>query len=489
MRFIIDTNIFIQLEDSALVLGEHFYVFDNLVRTSGEHELLCHPASIEDIKRDKDQTRRIRMLERIKKYSLLHVDYVTDVVFEATKPNDSCDDQILHALKCEAAHYLVTQDQGIHRKAARADLSQRVLTIQQASDLLSRLYSRHNVHLPSIYDIELFNLVPNLTEEFFDSLREGYAGFDDWFKEKAKCGRKAWLYKDSSGIAALCIYTIQTDEVITDDGARLAGKSLKLCTFKVAESVRGRKVGELLLKAAFRYATENGLENIFVHTDSVSQEFLIQFLKEFGFGFAGKYQETEHVYVKRHPRLPPQCNGETPVEYFIKYFPHYLQSPNTKKHIVPIQPQYHDALFPDFEYSNQQGNLFTPSECDEFIGNPVKQAYLCHASTNKVAPGDVLLFYRSVDLQAVTSIGVVEECARLESADEIVRLVKRRTVYSYSEITRMAEKPTKVILFRIIDHLPKPSSLEWLIQNYCLQAAPMSIVEVTDESYKKIVRT
>jgi GNAT superfamily N-acetyltransferase len=489
MRFIIDTNIFIQLEDSVLSLGQHFSSFSKLAQSYG-HELVCHPASISDIKRDKNITRRDRMLERLKKYPLLEVEYLTTISFDAVKPNDVCDDQILYSLQCEAAHYLVTQDQGIHKKALKTSQSDRVLTIQQAVDLLSRLHLLEGVQLPSIHDVEMFNLVPILDGDFFDSLREGYKGFDDWFRSKAKDGRRTWLYRGREQfgcVSALCIYAIQVDEIITDEGFILPGRSLKLCTFKVAEEVRGRKVGELLLKAAFRYASDNKLENIFVHTNSEGQEFLVKFLQEFGFELAGRYSETEDVYVKKHPVIAPPKGSESETSYLIKYFPHYLSGSQVRKHLVPIQPHYHELLFPDYEYADQQVSLFSPAECDVFVGNSIKQAYLCHSNTNKVSPGDVLLFYRSQDLQAVTSVGVVEYCSRLSTVDEIIRLVKRRTVYSYSEIAALSEEPTKVILFRLVEHLPSRVSLDWLLRESCVNTAPISIMEVTDDAYRKIV--
>ena len=42
-------------------------------------------------------------------------------------------------------------------------------------------------------------------------------------------------------------------------------------------------------------------------------------------------------------------------------------------------------------------------------GNAIKKAYLCNAKTKQMAEGDIVLFYRSVDVSAITSLGVVEE--------------------------------------------------------------------------------
>ncbi len=64
-----------------------------------------------------------------------------------------------------------------------------------------------------------------------------------------------------------------------------------------------------------------------------------------------------------------------------------------------------------------------------------------------------MLFYRSTDERAVTTIGVVESYETLTDASEIVAKVKRRTVYSMADINLMAQKPTRVMLFRLVRHL------------------------------------
>ncbi|MEJ2062701.1 MAG: hypothetical protein P8X74_05405 [Reinekea sp.] len=38
-----------------------------------------------------------------------------------------------------------------------------------------------------------------LTTSFFDSIREDYEPFDDWFRAKAREGRSAWVYREESG--------------------------------------------------------------------------------------------------------------------------------------------------------------------------------------------------------------------------------------------------------------------------------------------------
>jgi hypothetical protein len=82
---------------------------------------------------------------------------------------------------------------------------------------------------------------------------------------------------------------------------------------------------------------------------------------------------------------------------------------------------------------------------ENYAGNAIKMAYLSHAQTNSIEPGSVLLFYRSGDDQALTSIGIVESYEQLSDVDAIVSKVKRRTVYTLPDIQKMAEKPTRAL--------------------------------------------
>ena len=57
MRFLLDTNILIPLENSQVVLEESLAHFVRLANEHG-HQLVYHPASEDDISRDTDLVRR-----------------------------------------------------------------------------------------------------------------------------------------------------------------------------------------------------------------------------------------------------------------------------------------------------------------------------------------------------------------------------------------------------------------------------------------------
>jgi hypothetical protein len=374
LRFLLDTNILIPLQDSMLVLEPSLANFVRLAGVGG-HQLLYHPASKADIERDKDVQRRDRTLARLQQYTRLEGAPSSPRNTAQTSENDACDNDILHALECSAVHALVTEDKEIHTKARQAGFDDRVYNIQTAEDWLRRLHEPAEVRLPNIEDVPMYSLTSQLNTPLFDSLRFSYdtpeRSFNNWFHDKAKTGRKAWIARSEHGsIEAICIYAIQTDEVINEAKESLPGQSLKLCTFKVGEQIRGRKIGELFLKAAFRFATENRCENIFVHT-SEDQFYLLDLLSDFGFQRRGLYGD-DIMLVKAHPSLPPTSDIH-PLDYARLYFPHYRKDASVQKFLVPIQPQYHRILFPDLA---RQAQLFGGSSV---AGNAIKQAYLCKA--------------------------------------------------------------------------------------------------------------
>lgn len=484
LRFLLDTNILIPLQDSMIVLQPSLTNFMRLCNAHG-HPVLYHPASIEDIRRDPDERRRDRTLARLAQYTRLQPDPPCPWNTSQTTPNDACDNEILYALQCDAVHALVTEDQGIHRRGRALGLADRIYFIQSADDWLRRLHEPDAVRLPNIQDVELHTLTDQLTHPFFDSIRADYADFDRWFRCKAMEGRQAWIYRDDGGhsVAAICIYAVQTDERVTDEGKILEGDALKLCTFKVGDAVRGRKIGELFLRAAFQHATRHRCSSIFLHANAERQTRLASLLEDFGFSCVGTYRG-DGVYAKDHPIDPPALQMD-PFEYARRYYPHYLCGVEVHKFIVPIQPQFHQILFPDFHDSG----LGLPEDHPQrHVGNAIKLAYLCHTPNRRPRPGDVVVFYRSHDARAVTTLGVVERYQRSQSADEIARIVSRRTVYTQQQIEQMACTETTVMLFRLIRHFENPVNFEDL-RGLGIVAGPIqSIIGISDESFSRILR-
>ena len=324
-------------------------------------------------------------------------------------------------------------------------------------------------------------------DPFFDSLRQDYgadAAFNRWLSGCAERGREAWLVRADNGIEALCIFKIETDEPICTDESRLEGKALKLCTFKVA--AQGKKLGERLLYVAFDYAWRNGCRHVYLHTRTAKQSHLVNLIGAFGFDFRGPHitSRNDDVYVK--PMVP--AGDEIPtsrqdcLDFAIRYYPHVKSDGPVRRYLVPIQPQFHDRLFPD---AQRQMELFCEKRSE---ANAIRKAYLCRSPLDSLGIGDLLFFYQSREARSVECFGIVESAERLSTPDEILSLVSKRTVYSETEIRAMTGRgPLLVILFRLVRQFKIPVSIARL-RALGVNGNIQSIRELPEKAFETLFR-
>lgn len=450
MNILLDTNIIIPLEDTGRILDKSFAELRKLA-VEQQHCLYVHPMQIEDINRDKDLERRQIVLSRLNQYSkidnppFLSDDECNKLSFSNNNENDKVDNNVLFALYRGAVHLLVTNDEGIHKKASKIGIQDKVYRLEQVLVFLRR-YSNQPVAYTYTGVRERYLYEIDKSQTFFDTLRQSYDGFDNWYQTSAEKKRKCWCIEDNNGkVAAICIYKFEENEKLTDEGDPIQGKILKLCTFKVDVSARGKKLGERLLYIAFDFCVKKGVDWVYLHTYGEEQKTLVGLCEEFGFYLLGKYKQDD-VYIKSM-KLADDNLGS--LESLIKYYPYFNDNEMVQKFIIPIRPEYHEDLFPDL--SRLKGSLF---ESDQTLhscqGNTIKKAYLCHANTKQVKKGDVVLFYRSKDRKSIQCMGIVEDTFISDNIDEVFPRIAKRTVYSYSDLIEILTSKTLVILFRFI---------------------------------------
>lgn len=452
MDILLDTNIIIPLEDTNKVLPANFAELKEL-GAKQHHCFYIHPFQYEDIKRDKNIERRQIVLSRLKQYPqidnppVLSEQEREELGLSQTNDNDRVDNNLLFALYRGAVHLLVTNDEGLHKKAQKIGCQDRVYRVKQFISYLSRL-GESNVasNYTGVEDRFLYGLDKN--QPFFDSLRSAYKGFDDWYQGCAAEKRKCWCINDtvSGRLAALCIYKEENNAALTDDNKIVNGKILKLCTFKVDPNARGKKLGERLLYIAFDHCVKNNYDWVYLHTQGDEQETLVGLCEEYGFYALGKYKGDD-VYIKP---MNLQNDIEDSLQSLIRYYPFFKDNDNIGKYIIPIKPKYHENFFPDL--SSLMGSLF---EKDQTLcscqGNTIKKAYLCHSNTKTISRGDIVLFYRSTDRMSIQCMGIVENTLISQDINEVWPLIAKRTVYDYSTVESILQKKTLVILFRYVE--------------------------------------
>ena len=479
MKIIFDTNVLIHIEDPK-ELSPNLQNLLNIVRRHG-HQIFIHPASLKDINNDHNVQRRTIILSKLKGYPIIESppnanDEFLSLMGPMSSSNEVNDNEILFAIEKNTADFLVTEDVGIYKKANRANLEDRVFTIDSAKNYLEELYARTVPSHVLLKEEYLRNL--DVNDPCFDSLKEDYgdSDFRKWFRRKSIEDRKCWVYNEDDTIKAFLVLK-EENEIIETSPPIPARKRLKIATLKVDKS--GYKLGELLLKMAFQYCISNQILEIYLTHFRKEDDALISLIEHYGFEYAGLKKNNEEVFLKQF--LPTE-ERLSPVEISKKYYPSFKDSPDIKKFMVPIIPEYHDRLFPDF--IQRQMRITEYSEIN-IPGNAIKKAYLSHSKTKRIRPGDILLFYRSHDMKAVTAIGVVDKVPiHTKEAEEVIRIVGNRSVYLNKEIKKMTSKPVLVTMFRHHLFFPHPLDLPYLRQ-YDIPV-PQSIIELNHKQYMAI---
>ena len=475
--YLIDTNILIGLEDNHKV--EAAYSRFHALALTHKVDIFVHEAAKDDIARDKDVARRTISLSKIEKYRLLRKQRgLTEAKLAADfgalkKPNDVVDATLLHTLEKGVADFLVTEDKGLHQRAQNRspDLARRVLFVSDATDLLVQTYEPKDVPIRHVGEVEAHEIDGD--DRFFDSLRDGYPEFDDWWREKCvKQRRSCWVVYDNDQLAGLIV---RKDEDADDtDAVTKADKILKVCTFKVAPENRGVKLGELLLKQVLWYAQHNGYELAYLTTYE-DQEPLMELLEYYGFRNAGNNTNGEYIYERDFSDKPLKRQSDiSPFEQARKHYPRFVFDTDTPGFGIPIKEDYHDTLFPDL-WKPRQPDLFSGASRADGItrpGNTIRKVYLCQAQSNLGPPGSVLFFYKGVSInppsQAITALGILESMTLAGSKRELMHLTGGRSVYSEEELEEWERKvkekgkPVKVINYLLVSYIEPAISIDEL---------------------------
>jgi GNAT superfamily N-acetyltransferase len=462
-KYLIDTNVFIGLEDHAEVAP----IFAALLQLTAKHSVgvFVHAASLDDIHRDRNVARRRVSLSKIRKFPVIDkVIGLDQAALEARfgsirKPNDLVDATLLDALEIGVADFLVTEDQGLHERARRtsAALGDRVLYVADAVSLLQTTYEPIEVALPQIQEVDAHRIPSG--DPIFVSLRGDYPGFDSWWREKCvKAMRKCWVVVDGGVIAGL---VVRKDEVAGDTDARLSGaKILKVCTFKVRAESRGIKLGELLLKQILWYAQTNRHDVVYLTTYD-GQSTLIDLLEYYGFVHTYDNQNGERVYEKSLSRdrllIDPTISL---FDVARRNYPRFTTGPSVDAYVIPIREAYHEVLFPELVQREQLSLFGSAADFGVHMpGNTIRKVYLCRAKAQLEKPGALLFFYKGKSSigpsQAITTVGIFEEMTLAYSTEELRRVAGGRSVYSDAQLTSMAatpDRPVKVINFLLAGH-------------------------------------
>lgn len=490
--YLIDTNILIGLEDNHAVAP----AYAEFSRNAAKHKIdvFVHQAARDDIARDKDLHRRSISLSKIEKFqTLAKVRGLTkdklQAEFGAIKtPNDHVDAILLHAVWIGAADFLVTEDKLLHARAEAhsAGLGSRVLFIADAAQLLVQTYEPKEVPIRHVANVQAHTI--DISDDFFDSLRDGYPEFNKWWREKCIGNRRpCWVVYDDGKLAALIV---RKDETAGDtDAITKVSQILKICTFKVRPEKRGIKLGELLLKQVLWFAQSNQYDLAYL-TVYKEQAALISLLEYYGFECAGTKPDGELIYERSfsNTKLLASANVCT-FKMGRKNYPRIILDESVRGFGIPIREEYHDTLYPDL-WAPRQPDLFVDASKASALsrpGNTIRKVYLCRAQSRLGPPGSLLFFYKSASKdppsQAITAIGLLEDVTLAESTKELMLKAGGRSVYSeeaLAEWKATSDRPVKVINYLLVAYIDHPIGLEELKSTNIVRGKqpPQSIYEI-----------
>lgn len=273
----------------------------------------------------------------------------------------------------------------------------------------------------------------DLNDSFFDSLKDDYGEFSNWFCKKIENEEKAFVLKDDSGIAAFLYLKDENEEIVLTNSILPKMNRIKIGTLKLSERIQKQRLGEGAIGISLWNWQKSNAEEIYV-TIFEKHNDLISLFEKFGFVCKGYNRRGEKVYSR----------SKNEIDYSTPYtcFP-YIKNDFTNAGLLPIEEVFHDKLFP---YSELYRNGI---EVDSVVaGNGISKVYVATPYSNTVYKKGMPVFvyrifggegkmYKSVVTSycTITSIDVVKENGRaLMSEEEYLQKIGNKSVFNKSDL-------------------------------------------------------
>jgi hypothetical protein len=324
----------------------------------------------------------------------------------------------------------------------------------------------------------------NLQDEFFDSLRDAYVGFDSWFEKKAKNNQEEYIFEEN-GIQGF-LYLKNEDEVDTNISPIFSkNERLKVGTFKI--NAHGTKLGERFMKIIFDNMINRGLYESYVTIFS-KHSGLITLLEKYGFEYYGvkvSGSGEEDVYVKRLDDIKNDVLLDYPK----------IVTEGKRKGMLSIWPKYHTDMFPDSRLNTETNHQI----CDIPATNNIEKVYLSGAPFEGYGNGDILVIYRTKDVNRIaeysstaTSICVIKEIKDINefhNFDSFYDYCKKGSVFTIDEFRRFwrEKKYNSIIKMTYNVAFNKRIIRQKLIHDVGISRGRWVLVDLNDDEFEKII--
>ena len=317
----------------------------------------------------------------------------------------------------------------------------------------------------------------DINDSFFDSLRDSYEGFNDWFAKKSCAGAAAWVYYDDSDKLCDFLYLKdETEQLNMDTSALPQKRRLKIGTFKIER--RGTNRGERFIKKILDTAILGGYMEVYVTLFDDTEELLHlkHFLEKYGFIEVGSKTNPAGRCEKVMLRDMSRRIGNTITDY------PYVATNDGFKYVLSIYPEYHTKLFSDSMLTTEKYDILQ----DVSETNSIYKLYLCWMKdVAYLRPNDKLIIYRTSDYQGpayyrsvATSLCTVLEVKTnhdFGNVDEFTKYCNKYSVFEEKDLRKCFSGktcfvikmmynvafPSRVIRKNMIEEIGIPSDMYW----------------------------
>lgn len=493
MRILLDTNILIHREARTVVRDDIGPLFRWLDRMN--HEKCVHPRSLEEIRKHVDKE-VVRTFEtKLSSYSVLKTTAsdtpeIASVRAKDQTENERIDTSIVAEVVVGKVDLLISEDRGVHHKANILGAGPRVFTIDGFLEKMS-------AENPDLREYEVLSVRQslfgniNLSDPFFDSFKEQYLGFEEWFQRKSD--ETAYVCYAENGRLLAFLYVKREDpgEDYSDISPIFQrARRLKIGTFKVIHN--GQKIGERFLKIVFDNAFQYGVDEIYVtiFENTFEQRRLTALLQDWGFRHHGRKISSsgeEQVFVRDFRPLADRGHPALT-------FPYVSREAN--KYIVSIYPEYHTDLFPD--------SILTTESPREYVENrphrnAISKVFISRSFERGLVSGDIIVFYRTrsggsgYHTSVVSTLGIVQSVVTdIKTEREFIEACRKRSVFSDSELASHWNYNRRyrpfVVNFLYVHSFPTPlPNLKTLMDEGIIAEAPRGFDQLSNDQFQRLL--
>ena len=332
----------------------------------------------------------------------------------------------------------------------------------------------------------------DINDAFFDSLKDDYPEFPQWYQKKASEGATTFVFCDDEGLGAFMYLKSEDEPIELEKHILPAISRKKIGTLKLADRYQGQRLGEGALGIALWNWRKTKEEEIYV-TVFEKHTLLVKLLERYGFCLAGYKKNGECVYSKS------RINVDYSDPY--KSFPFINPVFNSSGYLL-IDDIYHDTLFPYSELKNTHQESVALSVANGFtkiyVGSPTS-AYpyrvgdpilICRKYTGDVGqPG----FKSCVTSYCViTDIIVIKEKNKYRMPfDELLGRIRNKSVFDEQELKSKYDNERNLTIVEMLYYgyfgAGNNVNWVWLKENNFWGDGYPTTKELTQDQFKAIL--